>query len=268
MQVVCSGCSAKIKVPDKAAGKKIKCPRCATVLTVPMADAPAETQEPAEAPPPPEEPPEEEAPPEETPDEEPADDTEVAEKPLSRSKRASRDDDENDDEDSGPPKRRRARDDDDDDQEENEDEDDDRPRRKRRRDEDDDDDDVDIRKRRGRRGKKGPNGLAITSMILGISAVVVYFGMWVCSAVFAPFGIVACFLGLILAVVGAILGHLGKKPGSEGFALTGLICSYIVLALYLLSIIGTVVVIIVFGAAIFAFGARGPRPPMPPPRRF
>ena len=34
MQVTCGNCGAKIRVPDSAVGKKGKCPKCATVMTI------------------------------------------------------------------------------------------------------------------------------------------------------------------------------------------------------------------------------------------
>jgi len=37
----CSGCSRTINAPDNAAGKRVKCPACATVLSVPASSAPA-----------------------------------------------------------------------------------------------------------------------------------------------------------------------------------------------------------------------------------
>src|SRR5439155_14424651 len=41
--VTCSRCSAKLKVPDIAAGKSIKCPKCSATINVPAAEAaPAE----------------------------------------------------------------------------------------------------------------------------------------------------------------------------------------------------------------------------------
>jgi ribosomal protein S27E len=288
MQVVCSGCNAKIKVPDKAAGKKIKCPRCATVLTVPMPDtsrAPEESAPPGSKPelPPPKQANSRAEEPLETPDEDQSDDLAVTEKPASgskspppiKSKRASWGDaDVEADEDERPSRRRRDRDDDDD-----EDEDDDHRSRRRRRDDDDDNDDdldFDVRKRRGgrkRRGsKKATNGLAMTSMIMGIVAIVLFLGSCVCSLVFAP-GLAVGGLSLILAIVAVILGHIGKTPGSEGAAMTGLICGYIVIVLSVLSIVLIVVLIIIFGAAFMAAagagGQGGPggfRPP--PPRRF
>ncbi len=35
IQIICTGCQAKLKAPDTAAGKKIKCPKCQTVVSVP-----------------------------------------------------------------------------------------------------------------------------------------------------------------------------------------------------------------------------------------
>lgn len=38
MLITCSNCQSKIRVPDSAAGKKGKCPKCATVITIPAAE--------------------------------------------------------------------------------------------------------------------------------------------------------------------------------------------------------------------------------------
>jgi hypothetical protein len=38
--VKCTGCKQRLRVPHKAAGKRIKCPKCQTVLRVPMLQAP------------------------------------------------------------------------------------------------------------------------------------------------------------------------------------------------------------------------------------
>src|SRR5438105_4634580 len=43
--VTCTNCSARLKAPDNIAGKKIKCPKCATILLVPL---PQDEPEPAE----------------------------------------------------------------------------------------------------------------------------------------------------------------------------------------------------------------------------
>ncbi|MCS7044757.1 MAG: hypothetical protein NZO58_00220 [Gemmataceae bacterium] len=40
--VTCTGCGASIKAPDDAAGKKVKCPKCTTVLPVPESVAAAD----------------------------------------------------------------------------------------------------------------------------------------------------------------------------------------------------------------------------------
>src|SRR5262245_24576049 len=40
ISVACSKCAAKLNAPDTAAGKKVKCPKCQTVLTVPEPLAP------------------------------------------------------------------------------------------------------------------------------------------------------------------------------------------------------------------------------------
>lgn len=73
------------------------------------------------------------------------------------------------------------------------------------------------------------NGMALTSMILGI-----------CSVVFT----LGCGLGFVLAIPAVILGHLARKQiregtnmqTGEGMALTGLILGYIILGLSLLMI--------------------------------
>lgn len=40
---VCSGCAAKFKVPDRAAGKKVRCPKCQATIDVPAASVASET---------------------------------------------------------------------------------------------------------------------------------------------------------------------------------------------------------------------------------
>src|SRR5258708_9748661 len=42
MQVTCGNCQSKIRVPDSAAGKKGKCPKCGNVVAIPALDAPTE----------------------------------------------------------------------------------------------------------------------------------------------------------------------------------------------------------------------------------
>ena len=38
MLVVCTNCKSKIRVPDAAAGKRVKCPKCATAIQVPLTE--------------------------------------------------------------------------------------------------------------------------------------------------------------------------------------------------------------------------------------
>jgi predicted Zn finger-like uncharacterized protein len=42
MLITCSNCESKIRVPDSAAGKKGKCPKCGTVIAIPAAEEPIE----------------------------------------------------------------------------------------------------------------------------------------------------------------------------------------------------------------------------------
>lgn len=46
IEVVCSSCNRRLRVPDKAAGKRIKCPQCQAVVSVP-AVGPSESSKPA-----------------------------------------------------------------------------------------------------------------------------------------------------------------------------------------------------------------------------
>ena len=74
----------------------------------------------------------------------------------------------------------------------------------------------------------GPKGLSLTSMILGLASLLVGFGFF-----------------MVPQIVGVILGHLGlrkESPQGRGFAITGLITSYLAVlifgALYALFIVG------------------------------
>ncbi len=284
MQVICSGCNAKIKVPDKAAGKRIKCPRCAIVIQVPAAETPESSEKPPMPgfspkglPPGKDRPPLDE-PPDETEDkrdDESDDDTAVSEKPSAggnklstiKSSRGGRDRDEDDDEDDAP-KKSRARDDDEDEdddrpskrrRDEDDDDDDDRPSRRGRR--DDDDDDLDVRKKR-RKKKKGATGMALTSMILGIASIVTGVIFCCCCTFGSP-------LSLILGIAAVITGFMSNKiPGSEGTAMTGIICGFVGIAF---GVLGLVLIIL---SLFFNIGMQGanwnmhqfnqPRPPRPP----
>jgi phage FluMu protein Com len=39
MQITCASCGKKLKVPDTAAGKKVKCPGCEAVIRIPASEA-------------------------------------------------------------------------------------------------------------------------------------------------------------------------------------------------------------------------------------
>jgi hypothetical protein len=142
-------------------------------------------------------------------------------------------------------------------------EEDDRPSR-RRRDEEDYEDDYDDRPRR-RRPATGPHPMAITSMIMGIGSLLLSFVSLVCCV---------GFVSAPLAVVAVVLGIIGMKPGSKGYAITGIITGG-------LSILMAVLAVVVFGA-VLAFAPKNnpnnfpgnnpppwkqPPPPPPPPFR-
>jgi len=50
--ITCTACNSKMRVPDSAVGKKVKCPKCGAVLSVPAAEPPPESITPAPPPPP------------------------------------------------------------------------------------------------------------------------------------------------------------------------------------------------------------------------
>jgi len=95
-------------------------------------------------------------------------------------------------------------------------------------------------------GFQHTNGLAVTSLVLGIVS-------W-----FAWF-IIPLLPGLLLAPLGIIFGHLargqiarsGGDQTGEGLALAGLIVSYIHVALAALFILLAIVLFFVMGVALF-----------------
>lgn len=106
------------------------------------------------------------------------------------------------------PKSRSSRERDDDD-------DDDRPKRRRRDEDDDDDDDYEPRPRRQ---SGGGNGLAITSLVLGILA-------------FFPG--CCCYMWIPLSLGAIITGSIGmKNPNGKGMAIAGVVLGCCALALY------------------------------------
>ena len=93
------------------------------------------------------------------------------------------------------------------------------------------------------------NGNALTSMILGISAMVMTL-----SALLLVFTII---LGFPLAIAGVVFGHVGRRQirnspipmAGEGMAMAGLILSYLVMGL---TVVGG---LIIAGFAFFIFNA-------------
>jgi hypothetical protein len=81
-----------------------------------------------------------------------------------------------------------------------------------------------------------PNGLAITSMILGIAGL---------------------FLGLLLSVGAVITGHIAqrKQPYARGFWLTGLITGYIGIGLWTLVILIYIIFVVVAIGASASYGS-------------
>lgn len=51
MLIVCTSCQSSIRVPDTAAGRKGKCPKCGTILTIPAVEAPPPAPPPSAPPP-------------------------------------------------------------------------------------------------------------------------------------------------------------------------------------------------------------------------
>ncbi len=119
--------------------------------------------------------------------------------------------------------------------------DDDRPAR-RRRDDDDDDDDYDHDYRPSRRQSGGSNGLAITSLILGILSILCLLGSCLGGAV--PIAGCCCGLGSLGGSLGAIItGAIGmKNPQGKGMATGGLVLGVLtLLAIIVLFVIGFVI---------------------------
>lgn len=84
--------------------------------------------------------------------------------------------------------------------------------------------------------QRGPsNGLAVAAMVLGIVAIAI--GIWSPVPILGIFNAV---VGGLVAIVGAILGHLGLKAAvtadgvGRGQAMTGLVLSYVTIGIVLL----------------------------------
>ena len=123
-----------------------------------------------------------------------------------------------------------------------------------RYDDEDDDDELNVRNRFDSAPPPGASGLAITSMILGIISVVLVLAGCGCGCMAGPFAIGPWGIAIILAIVGLILGFMGNTPGSEGFAWTGIICSFVTIALVVVFS-----VLAFFGAAAFIWAHQPPR---------
>jgi predicted Zn finger-like uncharacterized protein len=232
MLITCNGCASKIRVPDSAAGKRVKCPKCATLIRVPEAESPHERAKPettavSSTPLPPPVPLDLETEPQETP-QEPVDpdafsttaSSSGSKPPPLKKKRASSvdDDDYNEDDEPKPPTKRRRKYDD----------------------EDDEDVDLDVRKRGGQRRSEPVNGMAMTSMVMGIISVTIVGISCCCCGIYGP--IVGGPVGGITSITAIILGFMGKKPGSEGFAWSGIICGIVTLILIAVMIVLVVTV--------------------------
>jgi len=93
------------------------------------------------------------------------------------------------------------------------------------------------------------NGLAITSMILGIVALVI--GVW---ALIPFLGIFAAATGFFPAVIAVILGHIGMARARQmagtgrGQAMAGLVTGYITLGIIVLTTAFWVIAFAGFGA--------------------
>jgi hypothetical protein len=116
------------------------------------------------------------------------------------------------------------------------DDDDEPPRTRSRYDEDEDDDEEDEEKDldddfdvRRRRRPAGVNGLAMTSMITGIVAAVSVPGSCCCGGFW--------FIALVCAILAIVFGFLGKTPGSESYAWTGIICGIVTLVLLVVALV-------------------------------
>ena len=136
ISIICSECQMKLQAPDTAAGKKIRCPACQTVIAVPEPEKLDELVEVDEA----------------------TAVTEAPPLPPPPLKKAAWDDD------TSPVRKRRDEDDDYED-----DEDDDRPRRKKKRSRFDEDEDDDYGSRRRRIAHQPHRGVLI--LVLGIVSI-------------------------------------------------------------------------------------------------
>jgi phage FluMu protein Com len=282
----CYSCNQVLKVGSDKAGKKAKCIKCGTILTIPVQSD--EEEEVRSGPP-------RRSSRDEDEDDRPRkrrsrDEQEDEEDDRARSRRRDYDDEDEEDR----PRKRRSRDDDDEDE-------DDRPRSRRRRDEEEDDEDYDRpRKRsrdrdyeeeddydRGRRRKGGGSpwpkvrvGLMLNSisagmlagyaglMFLGLLMVFIAgraasLGMLRFAGVLILIGFMLFFALQVLSVTAYVFFlFTPNKKGSFGLAITSLILGGINLVLKLLMVLS------ILGADMGGPGIGGPGmggPGLPPP---
>jgi hypothetical protein len=269
----CYSCGQVLKVGSDKAGKKAKCIKCGTILTIPVASDEEEVEEVRAGPP------RRSSGRDEDEDDRPRkrrsrdEDEEEEDRPRSR---RGRDDDEDDDD---RPRRRRSRDDDDQDDEDrprsrrgrdddDEDEEYDRPRKRRSRDDEDEDEEYDRRRRRKSGGSpwgKVRIGMLfefITSgMLIGYSGCMLLGTLMILLAILArsigmlDFGGVLFKIGMVLYVAlqaPAVTGYVftvftPNKRGALGLGITSLV----------LGAVNLVIKIVFFMVPFFGQGGMG-----------
>jgi predicted Zn finger-like uncharacterized protein len=226
IRFACPSCQASYTVDDKNAGKKARCAKCGEPIDIP--NAPAGSADPPAIPDPPSN----------------LDGGRVAEYVSRRSPRRDRDDDRDY---YSSRSSRRDRDDDD------------RPDRsrdgRRRREEEDDYGDEPIIRRRPQANHG--QGLAITSMILGICGLIISIASGgpavctMCCVAFAPFVWAVSGLGGLIGAVGMLLGFMSRSAGNRsGMSTSGIVTGGIAVALA----IAGIVVSLAFPAALLLNG--------------
>jgi predicted Zn finger-like uncharacterized protein len=225
IRFVCPSCQTSYTVDDKNAGKKAKCAKCGEPIDIPA--APAGSSEP----PVPDQPSK-------------PDGGRVIEYIDSRSSRRDRDSN----------SRRSSRRDRDDDRDYDDRSERSRGSRRRRQEQDDYGDEPIIRRR-----QQTPHGqgLAITSMILGICGLIVSIGSGgpavcsMCCFAFAPFVWAVSGFGGVLGVVGLVLGFVSRNAGNRsGMSTSGIVTGGIAVALA----VAGIVVSLAFPAALLMNG--------------
>jgi hypothetical protein len=225
--IVCRGCDKRFQVDDKFAGKRVRCPSCEAIVSAPAGDEEGAPERVADRP-------------ERRPAARPFGEEggEGEDRPRRRQE----------DEYEGDRPRRSSRS-----EEEDEYGDDRRGRPSRRRNYDEDDDRDDDRPRR--RDGEGGQGMAITSMVLGIAGIAVCLVGCCCF----PGGSLG---GTLLGAVAVILGFVARAQGSRsGMGLTGIINGFVAVVLGVVLFI--LVMLGLFANAALNNGGGGPGPNRP-----